>query len=139
MVGAHIRLDGAHRGEVLLDYAVEMVHRGLELTVKRAHAHGDDGEDDGEHGQNHGKDRRELARQHEGVNKAHNQVDRAAHHGTEAVAHSVLNNGDVSGHARDERARLVFVEVAEGERLNLLILGGAQVSAETDGDAGGSA
>ena len=29
VLGTHVRLDGAHGGEVLLHHTVEMVHRGL--------------------------------------------------------------------------------------------------------------
>ena len=33
VLGAHVRLDGAHSGEVFLHHAVEVVHRGLQLAV----------------------------------------------------------------------------------------------------------
>ena len=109
------------------------------MAVERAHAHGNDTEHDGEHRQNYGKDRRELAREHESVDEAHDQIYRPAHHGAEAVAHGVLNHGDVGGHASDKRARLVFIEIAEGEGLDLAVLRGAQVGAQPRGNAGGRA
>ena len=130
VLGAHVSLHGAHGGKVLLHHAVEVVHRGLELAVERAHAHGNDTEHDGEHRQNYGKDRRELARECKSVDEAHDQIYRPAHHGAEAVTYGVLNNGDVGGHASDQRARLVFIEIAEGEGLDLAVLRGAQVGAE---------
>ena len=130
VLGAHVSLHGAHGGKVLLHHAVEVVHRGLELAVERAHAHGNNTEHDGEHRQNDGKDRRELARERKGVDEAHDQIYRPAHHGAEAVAYGVLNHGDVGGHASDKRARLVFIEIAKSERLDLAVLRGAQVGAE---------
>ena len=135
MLGAHVSLHGAHGGKVLLHHTVEVVHRGLELAVERAHAHGNDTEHDGEHRQNDGKDRRELARERKSVDEAHDQIYRPANHGAKAIADSVLNHGDVGGHASDQRARLVFIEIAESEGLDLAVLGLAQVSAQPRGDA----
>ena len=129
VLGAHVSLHGAHGGKVLLHHAVEVVHRGLELAVERAHAHGNDTEHDGERRQNDGKDRRELARERKSVDEAHDQINRPAHHGAEAVTYGVLNHGDVRGHAGDERAGVVVVQVTKSERLNLFVLGLAQVSA----------
>ena len=135
MLGAHVSLHGAHGGKVLLHHAVKVVHRGLELAVERTDAHGNDTEHDGEHRQNDGKDRRELARERKSVDEAHDQIYRPAHHGAEAVTYGVLNHGDVGGHASDERAGVVVVQIAKSERLDLAILGLAQVSAQPRGDA----
>ena len=139
MLGAHIRLDGAHGGEVLLHHTVEVVHRGLQLAVERAHAVGDDTQHNRQHGQDNREDRRERARQHQGVNQADDERHRSAHHGAKAVADGVLDDGNVGGHARDERAGVVVVQVAKGERLNLAILGLAQVSTQARGHASGCA
>ena len=135
VLSAHVSLHGAHGGKVLLHHAVEVVHRGLELAVERAHTHGNDTEHDGEHRQNDGKDRRELARERKSVDEAHDQIYRPAHHGAEAVTYGVLNHGDVGGHAGDKRAGVVVVQIAKSERLDLAILGLAQVSAQPRGDA----
>ena len=139
VLGAHVRLNGAHGGEVLLHHAVEVVHRGLQLAVERAHAVGDDAQHDRQHGQDNREDRRERARQHKGVDQADDERHRSAHHGAKAVADGVLNDGDVGGHARDKRAGVVVVQVAKGERLNFAILRLAQVSAQTRGHASGCA
>ena len=61
VLGAHVRLDGAHGGEVLLHHTVEVVHRSLQLTVERAHTVGDDAQHDRQHGQDDRKDRGERA------------------------------------------------------------------------------
>lgn len=99
------------------------------MAVERAHAIGDDAQHDCQHGQDDRKDGGERARQHQRVDKADDKRHRAAHHRAKAVAHSILDNGDVRGHAGDERAGVVVVQVAKGERLNLFVLGLAQVSA----------
>lgn len=130
MLGAHVGLDGTHGGEVLLHHAVEVVHRSLELAVERAYSPGDNAEHDRQHGQDDRKDSGERARQHQRIDKADDEGHGAAHHGAKAVADGVLDNGDIGGHARDERAGVVVVQVAKGERLDLAILGLAQVSAQ---------
>ena len=135
VLGAHIRLDGAHGGEVFLYHAVEMVHRGLQLTVERAHAVGDDAQHNRQHGQDNREDRGERARQYQCIDKADDKRHRAAHHGAEAVTDGILDNGNVGGHARDQRAGIVVVQIAKSERLDLAILGLAQVSAQPRGDA----
>ena len=129
VLGTHIRLDGTHGGEVFLYHAVEVVHRGLELAVERTDAIGDGAQYDCQHGQDDRKDGGERARQHQRVDKADDKRHRAAHHRAKAVAHSILDNGDVRGHAGDERAGVVVVQVTKSERLNLFVLGLAQVSA----------
>ncbi len=129
VLGAHVSLHDAHGGKVLLHHAVKVVHRGLELAVERTHAIGDDAQYDCQHGQDDRKDGGERARQHQRVDKADDKRHRAAHHRAKAVAHSILDNGDVRGHAGDERAGVVVVQVAKSERLNLFVLGLAQVSA----------
>ena len=139
VLGAHIRLDGAHGGEVLLHHAVEVVHRDLQLTVKRTHAVGDDAQHDRQHGQDNREDRGERARQHQGIDQADDERHRSAHHGTKAVADGVLDDGDVGGHAGDKRAGVVVVQVAKGERLDLAILGLAQVGTQARGHTGGRA
>ena len=139
VLGAHIRLNGTHGGEVFLHHAVEMVHRGLQLTVKRTHAVGDDAQHDRQHGQDDREDRGERARQHQGIDQTDDERHRSAHHGTEAVADGVLDDGDVGGHAGNERAGVVVVQVAKGERLDLTILGLAQVGTQARGHTGGRA
>ena len=135
VLGAHVRLDGAHGGEVLLHHAVEVVHRGLQLAVERAHTVGDNAQHDRQHGQDNREDRGERARQHQGIDQADDERHRSAHHGTKAVADGVLDDGDVGGHAGDKRAGVVVVQVAKGERLDLAILGLAQVGAQARGHA----
>ena len=129
VLGAHVSLHGARGGKVLLYHAVEVVHRGLELAVERTDAIGDGAQYDCQHGQDDRKDGGERARQHQRVDKADDKRHRAAHHRAKAVAHSILDNGDVRGHAGDERAGVVVVQVTKSERLNLFVLGLAQVSA----------
>ena len=139
VLGAHIRLDGAHGGEVLLHHAIEVVHRGLQLTVERAHAVGDDAQHYCQHGQDNREDRGERARQNQGIDQTDDEGHRSAHHGTKAVADGVLDDGDVGGHAGDKRAGVVVVQVAKGERLDLAILGLAQVGTQARGHTGGRA
>ena len=139
VLGAHIRLDGAHGGEVLLHHAVEVVHRGLQLAVERAHAVGDDAQHNRQYGQDDREDRGKRARQHQGIDQADDERHRSAHHGTKAVADGVLDDGDVGGHAGDKRAGVVVVQVAKGERLDLAILGLTQVGAQARSYASGCA
>ena len=139
VLGAHIRLDGAHSSEVFLHHAVEVVHRGLELTVERAHTVGDNPQHDRQHGQDNRKDRGERARQRQRVDKADNERHRAAHHGAKAITDSILDDGNIGGHAGDERAGIVVVQVAKSERLDLAILCLAQVGAQARSHASGCA
>ena len=139
VLGAHIRLDGAHGSEVLLHHAVEVVHRGLELTVEWAHAVGDNAQHDCQHRQDNRKDGGERARQRQRVDKADNERHRAAHHGAKAITDGILDDGNIGGHAGDERAGIVVVQVAKSERLNLAILRLAQVGAQARGHASGCA
>ena len=139
MLGAHVRLDGAHGGEVLLHHAIEVVHRGLQLTVERADAVGDNAQHDRQYGQDDRKDRGKRARQNQGIDQTDDEGHRSAHHGTEAVADGVLDDGDVGGHAGDKRAGVVVVQVAKGERLDLTILGLAQVGTQARSHACGCA
>ena len=139
MLGAHIRLNGAYGGEVLLHHAVEVVHRGLQLAVERAHAVGDDAQHDRQHRQDNREDRGERTRQNQGIDQTDDERHRSAHHGTKAVADGVLDDSDVGGHAGDERAGVVVVQIAKSERLNLAILGLAQVGTQARGHASGCA
>ena len=136
VLGTHVRLDGAHGGEVLLHHTVEMVHRGLQLAVKRTDAIGDNAQYDRQHRQDDREYRSKRTRQHQRIDQADDERHGAAHHGAKAVADGVLDDGDIGGHARDERAGIVVVQIAKGERLNLAILRLAQVSAQPRGNAG---
>ena len=139
VLGAHIRLDGAHGGEVFLHHTVEMVHRGLQLAVERTDAVGDNAQHDRQHRQNNREYRSEWTRQHQRIDQADDKRHGTAHHGAKAVADGVLDDGNIGGHARDERAGVVVVQIAKGERLDLAILRLAQVSAQPRGNAGGRA
>ena len=139
VLGAHVSLHGAHGGKVLLHHAVKVVHRGLELAVERTDAIGDNAQYDRQHRQDDRENGGERARQHQRIDQADDKRHGTAHHGTKTVADGVLNHGDVGGHACDKRAGVVVVQIAKSERLDLAILGLAQVSAQPRGNAGGRA
>ena len=135
VLGTHVRLDGAHGGEVLLHHTVEMVHRGLQLAVERTDAIGDNAQHDRQHRQDDRENGGERTRQHQRIDQADDERHGTAHHGAKAIADGILDDGDIGSHAGDERAGVVVIQIAKSERLDLAVLRLAQVSAQPRGDA----
>ena len=126
-------------GQPLLHHVVQPVHHSLEAAVHRGHLAHDGKEDESQHGGAHQEDHRQAGVHPQGQANAHHQHHRPPDQGPQAAVDSVLQNGDVGGHAGDQRAGLKAVQVGEGKLLHPLELGLPHPGAPAVGRPGGKA